>query len=220
MKKVLFLTILPFLLLGTAGVKAQVAIGNETGPHLGAVLDLSQATELGLLLPRVSLVNTKDWQLKGTDADGKGKGMLVYNANEDTDGGNGEGIYVWKGEWVPVQSLHGSHLCSGTPVITETNPSSLNVSAPISESPILSVTADGKGAALTYKWQYSTDKDAGAWTTADGTATTDTYTILSPAEGTYYYRCIVKNACGTTISKVFEVSITPCTDAAPTISAP
>ncbi|MDR2621788.1 MAG: Ig-like domain-containing protein [Dysgonamonadaceae bacterium] len=90
MKKVLFLTILPFLLLGTAGVKAQVAIGSEEGPRKGAILDLKSTTQ-GLILPNVTLENIGSFQLAETPVEG----MTVYNNNETTIGGEGKGIYVW-----------------------------------------------------------------------------------------------------------------------------
>ncbi|MDR2621778.1 MAG: hypothetical protein LBC48_04255, partial [Dysgonamonadaceae bacterium] len=108
MKRVLFLTILPFLLLGTASVNlnAQVTIGSEQKPQSGAVLDLSQVTnqDLGFLLPRVSLENVTDWQLRGNP--NNGIGMLVYNINPNTTGGNGKsGVYMWtESGWEPLKS--------------------------------------------------------------------------------------------------------------------
>jgi hypothetical protein len=139
--------------------------------------------------------------------------MLVYNTNEDTDGGNGTGIYIWKGQWVPVQSLGGSLLCSGgTPKIGTT---SRDVSAPRdAEAPVLKITNpnpnDEEAPAITYKWQSSTNLETNLWTTASGDATAADYTVPNTEEGTFYYRCVVKNACGTTISGVFTVHITLC----------
>jgi uncharacterized protein (TIGR02145 family) len=106
MKKVLFLMILPFLLLGTASVKGQVSIGSGAVPHEGAVLDLSQVNgkKLGFLLPQVSLTTVSAWQLAGTSA----VGMVVYNTNPNTTGGSREGVYVWTGEgngWKPLNAL-------------------------------------------------------------------------------------------------------------------
>jgi hypothetical protein len=104
MKKVLFLTILPFLLLGTASVNAQVRIGGNTEPNPVAILDLNESdSEDGtkaLALPRVSL-----GALSGNDANLDGKtplsGMLVYNTNTAL----GTGIYYWDGTtWFKVST--------------------------------------------------------------------------------------------------------------------
>jgi hypothetical protein len=108
MKKVLFEMFLLFLIVsGTANLKAQVTIGSEQNPQGGAVLDLSQVNDrnLGFLLPRVSLVNVTDWQLRGDS--NNGVGMLVYNTNPDTAGGNGKaGVYIWTGAggWEALKS--------------------------------------------------------------------------------------------------------------------
>jgi uncharacterized protein YjdB len=93
MKKVLFLTILPFLLLGTVRLNAQVTIGAEREPHPGAVLDL-QSTK-GLKLPVVDIFDAKVFQLS---ADGsEAVGMIVYNTWANTVDGQGVGVYVWDG---------------------------------------------------------------------------------------------------------------------------
>ncbi|MDR0832709.1 MAG: Ig-like domain-containing protein [Candidatus Symbiothrix sp.] len=58
MKKILVLFVTCFLVTGNCSlVTAQVKIGGdpETGPVAGAVLDLSSASDGGLLLPRVVL---------------------------------------------------------------------------------------------------------------------------------------------------------------------
>jgi hypothetical protein len=108
MKKVLFLMFMLFLIVsGTANLKAQVTIGSEQNPQGGAVLDLSQVNDqnLGFLLPRVSLANVIDWQLRGNSTNGVG--MLVYNTNPDTAGGNGKaGVYIWTGAggWEALKS--------------------------------------------------------------------------------------------------------------------
>jgi hypothetical protein len=70
-------------------------------------LDLSKVNnqDLGFLLPRVSLKNVTDWQLRGSSSDGAG--MLVYNTNPNTTGGNGKaGVYIWTGAggWEPLES--------------------------------------------------------------------------------------------------------------------
>jgi uncharacterized protein (TIGR02145 family) len=139
--------------------------------------------------------------------------MLVYNTNEDTNGGNGTGIYIWKGQWVPVQSLGGSLLCGGAPKITETF-SSVVSAARDAEAPELRITTtnpnDAEDPAITYKWQSSTNLEPNGWETASGTATAATYTVPNTKKGVFYYRCVVKNACATTVSGVFTVHITEC----------
>ncbi|MDR0680409.1 MAG: hypothetical protein LBG15_00945, partial [Dysgonamonadaceae bacterium] len=66
----------------------------------GAVLDLSQTANLGLLLPQVSLMNVSDWQLDGNI---EKEGMMIYNTNDDVPDGNGKDIYVWtRNSWRPT----------------------------------------------------------------------------------------------------------------------
>jgi hypothetical protein len=107
MKRIFFLMLV--LLIGvSASMNAQVTIGSDQDPRDGAVLDLSQVYEknLGFLLPQVSLTNIDGWQLKGSSTNGIG--MLVYNINEDVEGGNGSGLYVWSGAaWNPVKAASG-----------------------------------------------------------------------------------------------------------------
>jgi hypothetical protein len=100
MKKVLFLMILPFLILGTAVVNGQVRIGGDTEPNGAAVLDLNASDgengTLGLALPRVSLgaLSGDGAKLNGTTPL---NGMLVYNAS----GGLEVGLYYWvANKWV------------------------------------------------------------------------------------------------------------------------
>ncbi|MDR1632833.1 MAG: DUF1566 domain-containing protein [Dysgonamonadaceae bacterium] len=106
-KKTFFLLLLFLMTLGTVNVNAQVTIGSKQNPQDGAVLDLSQVNDqnLGFLLPRVSLVNVTDWQLQGDS--NNGTGMLVYNTNAATAGGNGKaGMYIWTGAggWEALKS--------------------------------------------------------------------------------------------------------------------
>jgi hypothetical protein len=106
MKKVLFLMVLLFLLvLGTAGVKAQVRIGGNGAPNAAAILDLNADDAVtgtkGLALPRVSLTNVST-PLTGTPVV---NGMMIYNTNAFTTGGSGIGIYYWTADnskWVKV----------------------------------------------------------------------------------------------------------------------
>jgi predicted RNA-binding protein len=105
MKKVLFLMILPFLLLGTASVSAQVRIGGSGTPHSAAVLDLNADNETtpsgnrrGLALPRVALTEN-NMQLNGVPPV---NGMLVYHTGSTLDGA---GVYVWMTDkWVKAST--------------------------------------------------------------------------------------------------------------------
>jgi hypothetical protein len=102
-KKNLALTL---CMLSVASLKAQVTIGSTQEPQSGSVLDLSQVDDqkLGFLLPRISLTNVTDWQLRGNSSNGVG--MLIYNINPSTTGGNGKaGVYIWTGTgWEPLKS--------------------------------------------------------------------------------------------------------------------
>jgi hypothetical protein len=64
-QKMIFLTLI-LMMLSAASMKAQVNIGSLDNPHAGAVLDLSQSENLGLLLPQISLQNVSDGQLSGS----------------------------------------------------------------------------------------------------------------------------------------------------------
>ncbi|MDR0681913.1 MAG: DUF1566 domain-containing protein [Dysgonamonadaceae bacterium] len=207
MKRKMIYLALMLLIWSAASVNAQVTIGSDQDPHKGAVLDLSQSTRLGLLLPHVSLTNVSDWQLSGDKANGEG--MVIYNTNEDVDGGNGKGIYVWKDKWFFVQSPNGSLPCSGLPEITETSDSEV-LSRVGTTAPELTVTVNDKGdSGLTYRWQRSANGLTG-WTEASGEATTASYTVPNSVKGTFYYRCMVKNDCGTVSSPVFKVMVHNC----------
>ena len=112
MKKVLFLMLF-LLVLGVAGMNAQVRIGGDEAPNAAAVLDLnvddSNDGTKGLALPRVSLDNITA-MLDGTTANIDG--MMVYN----TGGMLTAGIYYWNGSrWVALQTYglwRGEFTCS------------------------------------------------------------------------------------------------------------
>jgi hypothetical protein len=107
MKKVLFLMFLPFLLLGTSSVNAQVRIGGQTAPNLSAILDLNpdaveeveQDATKGLLLPKVRLISRDN----PAPLPAHVKGIMVYNKN--IIGELNEGVYFNSGvKWFPVIS--------------------------------------------------------------------------------------------------------------------
>jgi hypothetical protein len=117
MKKVLFLMILPFLLLGTASVSAQVRIGGSGTPHNAAVLDLNADNETtptgnqgGLALPRVVLTSN-NMDLNGAAPI---NGMLVYN----TGGTLATGVYVWMTDkWVKTSTAASTYTGSTSIVL-------------------------------------------------------------------------------------------------------
>jgi len=105
MRKVLFL-LLFLLVLGAAGISAQVRIGGDGEPNAAAVLDLNANNDAtpaenkgGLALPRVELASTTA-KLNGATPL---SGTLVYNTKADMTGGSGIGVYFWNGtSWVAV----------------------------------------------------------------------------------------------------------------------
>ncbi|MDC7993970.1 hypothetical protein [Altibacter sp. HG106] len=88
--KILF----PVFLLSISFATAQVGIGTTT-PDPSAALDV-EATDAGLLIPRVSLNNVTDGT---TPIDSPATGLLIYNTNASVVGGDGEGYYHWDGAW-------------------------------------------------------------------------------------------------------------------------
>lgn len=71
---------------------AQVGIGT-TSPDASSSLDIN-ATDSGLLIPRVSLVNIANGS---TPVNAPANSLLVYNTNPAITGGNGTGYYYWNG---------------------------------------------------------------------------------------------------------------------------
>lgn len=92
-------TIVLILLVGFA--KAQsVGIGTST-PDASVKLQIED-TQRGVLIPKVSLTNVSIFGLAGNT---QTEGILVYNINAATNGGNGKGFYYWDGaKWVPFKS--------------------------------------------------------------------------------------------------------------------
>jgi hypothetical protein len=87
------------LLLFTSLGFSQVGV-NTTTPDPSSMLDVS-ATNKGALFPRVSLSNVTLTTLDGTNT--AATGLLIWNTNATTTGGNGVGYYYFNGTiWVPV----------------------------------------------------------------------------------------------------------------------
>lgn len=84
---------------------AQVGV-NTTTPNPSSMLDVS-ATNKGVLFPRVSLSNINVTQLDGVNT--AATGLLIWNTNAATVGGNGVGYYYFNGAiWVPVMQTASS----------------------------------------------------------------------------------------------------------------
>lgn len=91
--------LLYFALLYTAFSFAQVGI-NTTTPDASSMLDIS-ATDKGVLVPRISLTNVTLNTLDGTNT--AATGLLIWNTNATTVGGNGVGFYFFNGtQWMPI----------------------------------------------------------------------------------------------------------------------
>lgn len=85
-------------LISTFGF-AQVGV-NTTTPDPSSMLDIS-ATNKGVLVPRVSLPNVTTTQLDGINT--AATGLLIWNTNAATTGGNGVGFYFFNGtQWMPI----------------------------------------------------------------------------------------------------------------------
>ena len=97
MTKSFFISILAFFFIHN--VNAQVGIGT-TNPNPSSILDI-QASNKGLLVPRVSLNNVTNAQLDGVNT--AETSLLIYNTNASTIGGTGAGYYYFEGlKWVKL----------------------------------------------------------------------------------------------------------------------
>ena len=91
--------LLYFVLFFSAISFAQVGV-NTTSPDPSSMLDIS-ATDKGVLVPRVSLTNVTTTMLDGTNT--AAIGLLIWNTNATTVGGNGVGFYFFNGtQWMPI----------------------------------------------------------------------------------------------------------------------
>ena len=101
MKRILLLQLFLFTAFGFA----QVGV-NTTTPHPSSMLDVT-ATNKGALFPRVSLSNINVTLLDGTNT--AATGLLIWNTNAATIGGNGVGYYFFNGTiWVPIMQTASS----------------------------------------------------------------------------------------------------------------
>jgi hypothetical protein len=94
MKKTIFLWLM-LIILGVAGVKAQVVIGGDANaiPDASSILELRSSNK-GLLLPQVKLDTATDIsKLAATPKDG----LLVCNTSGSLD----KGVYYWSvDKWI------------------------------------------------------------------------------------------------------------------------
>ena len=74
---------------------------NTTTPDHSAILDI-YSTDQGLLIPRVSLSDINETSLDGGTTPAA-TGLIIWNTNTATTGGNGIGYYYYDGStWLPV----------------------------------------------------------------------------------------------------------------------
>jgi len=114
-----------FLVLTNFSLWAQVGIGGN--PDASAQLDV-QATDKGLLLPRVSLNDVTNQQLDGTN--NATEGLVIYNTNANVNGGDGKGFYYFNGtQWTKMvaQPDNISIISLDTNQVTITNTSGADV---------------------------------------------------------------------------------------------
>lgn len=82
-----------FTFFSVSSLFAQIGMGTIT-PDASSVLDIS-ATDKGILIPRVSLSAITDTQLDGSNT--AATGLLIFNTNNATTGGDGAGYYYFNG---------------------------------------------------------------------------------------------------------------------------
>lgn len=125
-----------WLLAGTAVTNAQVKIGEISGPHSGAVLELKSDSK-GLLLSKVALTNVNTFTLDeaGSDTAATAIGMVVYNTNKNIIGGKGIGTYVWDGaKWMLIGESDKTYLPIRVTDITVSGADNVDVAGTINMS--------------------------------------------------------------------------------------
>jgi hypothetical protein len=86
-------------LLTSIVICAQVGVGT-TNPDASAALDIT-ATDRGVLVPRVNLIDVTD---ATNPVNAPATGLLVWNTNIGVTGGNGVGFYFYNGvQWMPIK---------------------------------------------------------------------------------------------------------------------
>jgi hypothetical protein len=186
MKKMFFL-MLTFVLGIAASMNAQVNIGSPDAPHKGAVLDLSKSSsESGVLLPRVYIFNTKQFQLAADEVTDP-TGMLVYNTNSGLP--DGVGLYAWNGsEW---RSMIGDSRCVPVKVTSASSKTGTNAK--------ITITVSEGTPNFSYTWYKG---ETPVKTTANVSTASDNYTATEAGS----YTCRISNPCTVTpVSLTFAV---------------
>ncbi|MDR0546931.1 MAG: fibrobacter succinogenes major paralogous domain-containing protein [Dysgonamonadaceae bacterium] len=129
MKRKMFLVVAFFLATSMVSLFGQVHIGDNTDPHQGAILDLTNNSSKGLKLPVVALQNAEYLQVGDAvtaahDTDMDAMGMTVYNTNKSAL--DGEGVYVWDGQrWYSLYAQDKGGVEIPAPVCSQVNVPSL-----------------------------------------------------------------------------------------------
>jgi hypothetical protein len=180
------------LVAGIYCAQAQVIIGADRVPHVGAMLELESNGNHGLLLPKVILANYAGWELTSNPLVDKVEGMLVFNPTGIfTDGLNGKGIYIWLNDkWRLAQGVFNMPLTLGA----------IMVSGPANNIYTASVAAIP--GALSYEWLIP----AGVL----GFSNTNEIQLVKAATGTATYTIGVRavNSSGAGSPQTISVSIT------------
>lgn len=104
--------LLAILLFFGVTTYAQVGIGTTT-PHSSSLLEIN-ATNKGVLIPRVNLISTLQTSLDGVE--NSKKSLLIYNSNINVtgEGAVGEGYYYFDGTlWIPFQTYNNTYKAYG-----------------------------------------------------------------------------------------------------------
>lgn len=200
MKKILFLFLLPLLTFGQVGI-------NTTAPHSSSMLDI-EATDKGLLIPRISIPNLNAAAPVTTPA----TSLMVYNTNTTT----GIGFYYWDGlkwtpftggtsHWTKVGNDIYNNNTGNVGVGTTTPTTKLHVENSGSPSPLNENFESNSLGTLTtsgsQNWYVqSAQVGAGTYAAASGSIThsqqsnlTATVTLTAPAVLTFKYRVSSEN---------------------------
>ena len=155
-------------------IQGQVGIGNHS-PNTNAILDLTNSSSKGMLLPRITTANEGSMSAPAN-------GLMFYNTTTNCVDVyvTANGIGSWQSIFCPCPTL-------AAPAIS--GPASVCPGATglvYSVAPVAGVTS--------YAWSVS-----GTATSSNITATSGpAVTVTAPSTGPYYVTCTLTNACGAT----------------------